>query len=157
MASDQYVFGSGPINLPAAQLCTLALNTAASRRAAIKAVRVSFSAASSINVLCHLSRISNTPVGSAIPANYGANRYDPSMDAASTTASCASTANPGAWTTPPTESSILWEMDLPSSGGWVEYPTDGQEWIVAASAWIGVFMTAAATGVVAYTQLVFAE
>lgn len=158
MAADQYVCGSGPIILPAAKLCALAISTPASRRITYNAIRINWSAASSINVLCHLSRITNTPSGSAIPANYGPNPHDPAAPASLMTAACASTANPGVWTTAPTEGAILWESYLSSTGGpWTEIPVPGEEWDQAVSTWVGLFFTAAATGVTVYPQLIWTE
>jgi hypothetical protein len=158
MSTDGYVVHSGPINLPASKLATLAINMAAGRRGTLTAVKISFSAASTINVDCRLSRVTNTPAGTAIPANWGPNPLDPASQASQATALTASTANPGVWTTPPTEGAVLDEFSLPSTAGpWVEYPLTGQEWAVAASAWAAFFCTAAATGVVAYTSFKYTE
>ena len=158
--TDQYLVGSGPINLGAAtQLCTLELNSQSTRRVqGVNAIRVSFNGVTStaVPVNCQIARVSNTPSGTAIPTNYGPNPHDPSAPVSITTAKTASTATPGAWTTAPTLSSIVWEMEISPTSGYAEWFPLGMEIDMAISSWLGVFMNAPAA-VVAYTSLLFTE
>jgi hypothetical protein len=156
---DMYFTGSGAISLGSGtQLCTLALKTPASTRAVLKYLNVSFDGTSStaVPVNAIIARITNSPSGSSIPANYGPNPLDPAAPAASCTAACASTASPGAWTTAPTQGAIVWEMDIPPSTGLPHWWPLGEEITDAVSSWIGVFLNAPA-GVTVKTSLLHSE
>jgi hypothetical protein len=153
-----YFTGSGKINLSTSQLATLALNTASKPRIRLERICISFDGTSSTAtpVNCVIARVTNTPSGTAIPANYGPNALDPASPAAATTALTASTASPGVWATPPTLGAIVWEMMIPPTTGMPEWFPLGMEITVAVSAWIGVFLTAGAS-VNAYTSLYHSE
>lgn len=158
--ADLYFAGSGPINLGAAtQLCTLALNTPSAPRIKLTKISVSFNGATSTNtpVNCQIAKITNTPSGTAIPANYGPNPFDWDAPASTLTAAkTASTATPGAWTTAPTEGAITWELEIPPTSGLPEWFPLGYEIVPSVSSWVGVFLTAPQT-VVAYTSLLWLE
>ena len=139
---DQYYVGSGPVNLGTAQLCVLALNTAARPRIRLNKLSISFNGTSSgaVPFDCHVSRITNTPVGTAIPALYGPNPVDPAAPTSTVSALTCSTANPGVWSTAPTEGVITWDQYIPPVTADPEWFPLGDEVVVGASAWIGVFL-----------------
>ena len=144
--ADMYFTGSGQVNPGTSQLCVLALNTAARPRITLNRIGIFFDGTNSTAtpVNCVIARITNTPSGTAIPANYGPNPLDPSSPAAATTALTCTTASPGVWTTAPTLGAIVWEADIPPTTGIPEWNPLGQEIKVAVSSWIGVFLTAGA-------------
>jgi hypothetical protein len=157
---DLYFTGSGPVSLGAAtQLCTLALHTPAAPRIKITHIKVSFNGVTStaVPVLCQICKISNTPAGSSIPADYGPNPADWSGPAALTTAQTASAATPGVWaTTPPDPTLINWEIEIPPTSGLPEWFPLGYEIEPTVSSYIGVFLTAPAA-VTAFTSLLHIE
>lgn len=153
--ADQFYVGSGPVNLPAgSQLCTLAVQVPTKPRIRGMYLNVSFQGTSAVAapVDCHVARITNTPSGSAIPANYGPNCTSDSAQATGVTAAAPSTASPGVWATPPTEGAIVWDMFLPPTTGMAQWWPLGQEIGVNGSGWLGVFLNAAAA-VVAKTSI----
>lgn len=158
--SAPYFVGSGQISLGTSQLCTLALNTASKPRITLNRVGVFFDGINSTStpVNCVIARITNAPANTSvtIPANYGPNPLDPADPASATTALCASTTSPGAWTTAPTIGAIVWEADIPPTTGIPEWFPLGQEIRAAVSSWIGVFLTAG-TAVNVRTGLYFSE
>jgi hypothetical protein len=158
--SDLYFVGSGPVNLGAAtQLCVLALNTPSAPRIKLSKISVSFNGATSTNtpVNCQIAKISNTPSGTAIPSHYGPNAIDWDAPASLlTSAATASTATPGVWTTAPTGTSIVWEIEIPPTSGLPEWFPLGYEIVPSVSSWIGVFLNAP-QAVVAYTNLLYSE
>lgn len=144
--ADMYFTGSGQVNLGTSQLCTLALHTASKPRITLNRIGIWFDGTNSTAapVNCVIALITNTPSGTAIPANYGPNPLDASAPAAATTALTCSSASPGVWVTPPTLGAIVWEADIPPTTGIPEWSPLGQEIKVAVSSWIGVFLTAGA-------------
>lgn len=156
---DMYYVGSGPINLPAAtQLCTLALNLPAKPRVRLAYLGVSFNGtnAAAVPADVHVSRITNTPSGTAIPTGYGPNPLEPLAPGALTTALTASSASPGTWTTSPTEGAIVWDSYIPPTASIPLWYPLGQEIAGTVSGWIGVFITVP-NGVTAKSSLYFAE
>lgn len=157
---DLYFVGSGPIALgAAAQLCTLAGDTPSAPRIRLHKISVSFNGTTATNtpVNAVIAKITNTPSGTAIPADYGPNPLDWDAPAALATWQTASTATPGAWTTAPALGAICWEGPLiPPTSGYPEWTPLGFEIIPSASSRVGVFLTAP-QAVTAYTSLIYSE
>jgi hypothetical protein len=149
--ADDYVTGSGTINLPASgTLCTLAVPTPARPRLRVKQINIAgFGANNSAPLLLvQICKITNTPSGTGIPAAYGPSATD--SGAPTSTVSgvlTASSASPGAWTTAPTAGAVLWERGLPPTSDLPEWVPLGCEVVAPVSSWIGVFFTQVTGGV----------
>jgi hypothetical protein len=137
----------------------LQLATAATKRAFIVGVRVSIgttTAAAGNNTLFQLARVANTTGGEA----GGTNAANVPNDSA---APIPQSSSYSSWTTVPTASSVLWQMELPQTTGssWEEFPPLGYEWVVPASsvhAGVCVFATSSvSTSTPVYTELVYGE
>jgi hypothetical protein len=135
--------------------------TASTNPADILAIRVGVYSGSGVSypsngtVLCQLCRA--TTSGESGGATALASPHNASDIAANTTFKDAST---GAITNT-TQGVVLWEQSLPFTAGanWAEWVTPGSEWRVAASAELGVYLSASSAGTATQFQvsLVFAE
>lgn len=155
---DQYVAGSGKVALGAATtLISVVVQTAATKRCWVNAIRISFDGISSsaVPVDVQLVTVTNSPVVTGTQSSY-LNALDAAAATAISSVKAASNASPGAWGTAPTAGVTKWQMVVPPTSGWSEWFPLGNEIGVAVSSGIGVQLNAPAV-VNSYAEIVFTE
>lgn len=143
--ADDYVTGSGLIQIGSSAICTLLIPTPARPRIRITHINIGFNGTNNAaaGVLAQICKASGTPSGTPIGSAYGPTATDPGAPTSVISGVLTpSSATPGSWTTPPTQGAILWERVIPPVSDYPEWIPLGKEIVAPVSSFIGIFLTA---------------